>query len=139
MYANLNPLMIRANVGVAVVVVAFDDDDDDDDCDYDGDDEWRSVSRDPQHYCVDCAMASIVVCSHINAVVRLVSHVSYPMVVMIYQPNMQANPRDEYNADACCVPNQQFHVYDADSQYSLLIHLYVELHHMILNEKKNAR
>lgn len=131
--------MIRANDDDAQRVAFDDGADDDDDCDYDGDGEWPSVSRDPQHYCVDCAMASIVVCSRTNAVVKLVSHVSCPMVVMIYQPNMQANPRDECSADACCVPNQQFHVYDADSQYSLLIHLYVELHHMILNLKKKKR
>lgn len=127
----------RANDDVPCAV-AFDDDDYDD-CDCGDDDEWPSVNRIQQYYCVDCAMVSIVVYLHINAVVKLVSHVSYPMVVMIYQPNMQANPRDEYSADAYYVPNQQFHVCDVDSQYSLLIHLYVELHHMILMNRKHKQ
>lgn len=122
----------RANDDDVPCAVALDDDDDDYGCDGCDDDEWPSVNRVQQCYCVDYAMVSIVVYLHTNAVARLVSHVSYPMVVTIYQPNMPANPRDEYNADACYVPNQQFHVYDAGSQYSLLIHLYVELHHMIL-------
>lgn len=134
MYANPSPLMIRANDDdVQCAAYAFDDDDGGCDC---GDgDERRSAIRDPQHCCVDCAMVSIVVCLHINAVARLVSRGSCPMAVMICQPNMRANPHGECSADACCVPNQQFHVCDADSQYSLLIHLYAEFHHMILNQK----
>lgn len=126
MYANPNPSMKRmwhrrANDDGGVRCVAA----------LDGDGR-RLVNRGQRYYCADCATVSIVVCLHTNAVAIPGSHVSYQTVVTIYQPNMQANPHDECSADACYVPSQQFLVYDVDSPCSLLIHLYDELHHMIL-------